>query len=303
MKALFAAPARLWPLWEAPLRKACAGLADIVTEADPAEVDVVIYAPGGPVSDFSGFRNTRLVQSLWAGVESILTNKTLTQPLARMVDPGLALGMRDYCLGWGLRIHLGMDNYAQDGEWRITTIPPLASERRVTVLGTGELGRTVAQGFAAAGFDVAGWSASGRPVEGIKVFSGAELPQALGRADILISLLPHTDGTMNLLNAENLALLPKGAALINAGRGSVLDDDALLAALDSGAMSQAVLDVFKVEPVPKDHPYWAHPQVTVTPHISAETRPETAAGLVGENLRRLLAGEPILHLVDRSKGY
>lgn len=303
MKALFAAPDHLWPQWEGPLRRACEGVAEVVRQAPPEAVDALIYAPGGPVRDFTPFTRARLVQSLWAGVESIVTNQTLTQPLARMVDPGLALGMRDYCLGWALRLHLGMDAFAQDGEWRNPLAPPLARARRVTVLGMGELGRTVAAGLAAAGFDVAGWSGSGRPVPGIPVLAGPDLGKALARADILVCLLPDTKATRDLLDAARLAQLPPGAAIINPGRGTLIVDDALIAALDAGALSHAVLDVFRVEPLPPAHPFWAHPGITVTPHIAAETRPETASQLVGENLRRLRDGQPFLHLVDRAAGY
>lgn len=303
MKALFAAPAENWPAWRGPLETACAGLAQIVTEASPEEVDVVIYAPGGPVSDFSPFTRARLVQSLWAGVETIVTNPTLTQPLARMVDPGLAVGMAEYCLGWALRLHLGMDRFAQDGIWRNDHTPPLAASRRVTVLGMGELGRAVARASRRAGFDITGWSASGRPVEGIEVFAGPRLGDALARADILVTLLPDTPDTRDLLNAERLAQLPPGAAIINPGRGTVIVDDALIAALDGGALSHAVLDVFRTEPLPREHPFWAHPGITVTPHIAAETRPETAADVVAENLRRLQEGREILYLVDRVRGY
>ena len=303
MKALFAAPDHLWSAWQAPLLRECTGVAEVVRDAPPDQVDAIIYAPGGSLRDFTPFTRARLVQSLWAGVESIVTNATLTQPLARMVDPGLALGMRDYCLGWALRLHLGMDAYPQDGVWRNAVTPPLARARRVTVLGMGELGRFVAQGLKAAGFDVAGWSGSGRPVEGIAVLSGPDLDKAMARAEILVTLLPDTPATRDLLDASRLALLPKGAAIINPGRGTLIVDEALIAALDAGALRHAVLDVFRTEPLPLEHPFWAHPGVTVTPHIAAETRPETASLLVGENLRRLRDGRPILHLVDRAAGY
>src|SRR5699024_6595011 len=109
--------------------------------------------------------NAKLVQSLWAGVERIVTNPTLTQPLARMVDPGLATGMAEYCTGWALRAHLGMDQFAQDGVWRNDQTPPLADTRRITILGMGEMGRAVAGMLRGIGFRVTGWSGSGRPVE------------------------------------------------------------------------------------------------------------------------------------------
>jgi glyoxylate/hydroxypyruvate reductase A len=118
-----------------------------------------------------------------------------------------------------------------------------------------------------------------------------------------VTLLPLTPETENLLDAARLALPARGAALINPGRGPLIDDDALLAALDTGRIGHATLDVFRTEPLPRDHPYWAHPRVTVTPHVASATRPATAAQVIVENIRRAEAGEPLLHLVDRARGY
>ena len=306
MRVFFAAPSRLWDEWSPALRAACPEM-ELCREGDPASFDALIYAPGYPETgepmDFAPFTRARLVQSLWAGVERIVGNRTLTQPLCRMVDPGLAQGMAEWCLGWAMRLHLGMDRYLQDGQWRNGLVPPLASERPVTILGMGELGRAVAARLGGVGFPVTGWSASGRPVEGVRVLGADALPQALEGAGILISLLPDTPGTRSLLDARRLAMLPQGAVLLNPGRGTVLDDQALLAALDEGRLGHAVLDVFRTEPLPPEHPFWAHPRVTVTPHIAADTRPETAAPVAAENLRRAMAGQPLLHLVDRTRGY
>ncbi len=305
MRVLFAAPARMWDAWSPALSAACPEMS-LCRDGDPASFDALIYAPGypegGAALDFTPFTRARLVQSLWAGVERIVTNPTLTQPLCRMIDPGLAQGMVEYCTGWTLRAHLGMDSYAQDGIWRNDLTPPLASSRRVTVLGMGELGRAVAGALTGLGFRVTGWSQSGRPVPGIEALTGPDLPQALARAEILICLLPDTAGTRDLLNAQRLALLPQGATIINAGRGTLIDDPALLAALDRG-LGHAVLDVFRHEPLPPDHPFWRHPRVTVTPHISAETRPRTAAIVAAENLRGAMRGDPLLYLVDRKRSY
>ena len=306
MRVLFAAPARLWDGWAPALRAACPEI-ELLREGDPASFDALIYAPGYPENgralDFTPFTRARVVQSLWAGVERIVTNPTLTQPLCRMVDPGLARGMAEYCSGWAMRAHLGMDSYAQDGEWRHDIVPPLAADRRVTILGMGELGRACAAALSGLGFDVAGWSQSGRPVPGIDVLPGPALDQALARAEILICLLPDTPETRDLLDAERLARLPRGATIINAGRGTLIDDAALIAALDRGRPGHAVLDVFRSEPLPADHPFWHHPGVTVTPHIAAETRPATAAPVAAENLRRAMRGAPLLYLVDRDRGY
>ncbi|MFV0303079.1 MAG: 2-hydroxyacid dehydrogenase [Paracoccus sp. (in: a-proteobacteria)] len=300
MKVLFAAPEKIWPDWSDAIGKACPE-ADLQRGGDPAGFDAIIYAPGGEIEDLSPYRNARLVQSLWAGVERIVSNPTLTQPLARMVDPGLTESMAEYCTGWAMRAHLGMDRYLQDGIWRNGEIPPLARDRRVTVLGMGVLGGATAGMLNGIGFDVAGYSPSGRGPAGIPVLT--DLSQALARAEILITLLPDTPGTRGLLDAAALQRLPGGAWIVNPGRGTLIDDKALVAALDSGHLGHAVLDVFRDEPLPPGHPFWAHEKITVTPHIAAETRPGTAAGLVAENLRRAMTGQPVLYLVDRQKGY
>lgn len=298
MRVLFAAPDSLWPTWSPALREACPEM-DLRRDGPPENFDAIIYAPGG-LDDFAPYVNARLVQSLWAGVERIVGNPTLTQPLARMVDPGLRQGMAEYCTGWTMRAHLRMDDYAQDGTWRNALTPPLAADRRVRVLGMGELGGAVAAMLSGIGFDVAGWSASGRGAD----FAGPEgLRPVLSRAEVLICLLPDTPDTRNLLNSDRLAILPEGAWIINPGRGTLIDDDALIAALDDGPVGHAVLDVFRTEPLPAAHPFWAHPRVTVTPHIAAETRPQTAAPVVADNLRRVMAGQEPLYLVDRSRGY
>lgn len=309
MRVLFAAGATRWPHWEAPLRRALAEAgvaAELVLEAPPESVEAIIYAPGGDTPpDFTLFTGCRLVQSLWAGVERIVTNPTLTQPLARMVDPGLTQGMVEYVAGHVLRAHLGLDAVlaAQVGRWN-PVVPPLASERPVAVLGLGELGAACARALAGLGFPVMGWSRRPKAVAGIDCHHGDEgLATVLSRAEIVVTLLPATAETENLLNARRLALLPEGAWLINPGRGTLIDDAALLDALGAGRLGHAVLDVFRTEPLPHDHPFWAHPRVTVTPHIAAETRPDSAARIVAENLRRLRADEPLLYLVDRAAGY
>ncbi len=129
------------------------------------------------------------------------------------------------------------------------------------------------------------------------------LRKALSTAQILVLLLPKTPETENVLNVQHIALMPQGAMVINPGRGPLIDDQAMIAALDSGQIAHATLDVFRVEPLPPEHPYWAHPSVTVTPHIASETRDDTASQVIAENVRRGEAGEPFLHLVDPKLGY
>jgi len=300
----FAVPA-LWPDYKGVLAEALseAGIdARVVSEAPlPDEIDYIVYAPSASLQDFTPFTRAKAVLSLWAGVERIVGNLTLTQPLCRMVDPSMREGMTEWVVGHTLRHHLGMDRHiVNPGHVWDLTCPPLARERPVTVLGMGELGAACAEALRALNFPVTGWSRSEKP----GCFHGeAGLVQALSTASILVTLLPKTPETEEILNAERLALLPRGAVILNPGRGALIDDDALLAALDRGYIGHATLDVFRTEPLPQDHPFWTHPRVTVTPHVAADTRPHSAAQVIVENIRRGEAGEPFLHLVDRKRGY
>lgn len=308
INALFAALPDRWSKYQTPLQSAFAEqnlVVDLRIDFAPEDVDYIIYAPNSTVQDFTPYTRCKAVLNLWAGVENITGNATLTQPLARMVDYGLTQGMVEWVTGHTLRHHLGMDTHimGQNGVWR-THVPPLAEDRRVTVLGLGELGLACAQALRGLGFPVTGWSRTQKDIDGINCLSGKDgLEHALATADILVLLLPGTAATKNIINATTLAQLPKGAFIINPGRGPLIDDDALLAALDSGQIAHATLDVFRVEPLDAGHPYWAHPNVTVTPHIASETRAISASRVIAENIRRGEAGEDFLFLVDRGAGY
>ncbi len=308
LNILFAARSERWATYEAPLRAALdrAGItAHLATDIPAAEVDYIVYAPNSDLQDFTPYTRAKAVLNLWAGVEAITGNETLRIPLARMVDPGLTAGMVEWVTGHVMRYHLGMDTdiLRTDAKWEVRT-PPLARERQVTVLGLGALGTAVAQQLLGLGFNVTGWSRSAKDLAGVSCLHGDDgLQTALAGAEIAVLLLPDTPATENTLNAETLARMPKGAFIINPGRGPLIDDDALIAALDSGHIAHATLDVFRVEPLPSEHPYWAHPKVTVTPHIAAETREVTASEVIIENVKRGEAGEPFLNLVDRELGY
>lgn len=311
IRVLFSAPAADWEEYREVLPTALseAGI-DAKIEHDlspdrPETVDYIVYAPSSRLTDFSPFRAAKAVLSLWAGVEKIVGNKTISMPLCRMVDYGLTEGMVEWCVGHTLRHHLGMDQDVcrSDAVWA-PHVPPLARNRRVTVLGLGELGAAVASALAALKFDTAGWSRRPKSIEDVVCLSGdAGLAEALSRAEILILLLPLTGATRDLLDEERLDALPNGAVVINPGRGPLIVDEALIAALDRGKVAHATLDVFREEPLPEDHPFWAHPGVTVTPHIASDTRASSAARVIAENIRRGEAGEPFLHEVDRRAGY
>lgn len=305
---LMAAGPANWTRYRPHLESALAraGLtARLVQEARADQVDYIVYAPSASLQDFSPYTRTRAVLSLWAGVERIAPNPTLTMPLCRMVDPALTEGMVEWVVGHTLRHHLGLDRYSHNPlhVWD-PTCPPLARDRKVAMLGTGALGEACARALMALNFRVEGWGRSAKSLPGLTCHHGPEgLRAVLDGADFVVTLLPRTPQTENTLNARSLGWTKRGAVVLNPGRGALIDDAALLAALDSGQIGAATLDVFRTEPLPPDHPFWAHPRITVSPHIAADTRPDTAAGVIAENIRRGEAGEPFLHLVDRARGY
>mgnify|MGYP001824174235 CR=1 FL=1 len=309
LKILFAARSERWEEYRAPLTEALreAGLeAEVGPDVGPPEaVDYIVYAPNSDVQDFAPYTRLKAVLNLWAGVEDVVGNPTLKVPLARMVDPGLTEGMVEWVTGQVLRHHLGIDHALahQAGAW-VPHVPPLARNRPVTMLGLGELGRACATALSALNFPVTGWSRTPRDVPGIRCLSGPEgLGPALDGAQIAVLLLPDTPATGNILDAAAMARMAPGAVVINPGRGPLIDDDALLAALDTGQLGHATLDVFRTEPLPPAHPFWAHPKVTVTPHVASATRCDSASRTIVENIRRGEAGEPFVHLVDRARGY
>ena len=308
LNILFSAQPNLWGAYKTVLPQALENrgiTAQINTEMEPAQTDYIVYAPNPNLTNFAPFTRTKAVLSLWAGVETIVDNKSLTQPLCRMVDDGLELGMAEWVIGHVMRHHLGMDRHIHglNGLWDQTT-PPLARDRQVTVLGLGMLGSAAAKALAALGFQVTGWSRSPKSIENIRCLHGIDgLEQALSSAEICVLLLPNTPATQNVMNAKTLAMMPKGAALLNPGRGALIDDHALLSALDAGHIGHATLDAFRIEPLPTDHVFWQHPKITVTPHIAAETRPQSASNVIADNIARSQAGQPLLHIVDRAAGY
>jgi len=261
----------------------------------PAEVQAAVVA-NPPPGSLQGLPNLRLIQSLWAGVDRLLADTTLPAgvPIARMVDPAMNAAMAETALWAVLSLHRGFFAYArqqQQGLWQ--PLPQCrADEVGVLVLGQGQMGRTAAARIAALGYRVQGWRRDGTPLEPL-----------LRQSQIVINLLPLTPETHGILNAALFAAMPQGASLVNLARGRHLVDADLLAALDSGHLQHAVLDVFHSEPLPAEHPFWRHPQVTVLPHAAAATDARSAAAVAVANLRAVRDGAPVAHLVEKTRGY
>lgn len=280
----------------------------VVRDAPPEDVDYLVWNVDSGVTNFAPYTRLRAILNTWAGVEGVVGRVRWPEhvPLVRMVEPGMNEGMAEYFTAHVLRYHLDIDRaQAQSaaGRWEIWE-PPVARDRTVGILGLGALGTATAAMLAPIGFRLLGWSRTPKDLPGVDCRHGAGgLDEVLSRAEILVLVLPLTPETQNLLDARALSLLPRDACLINAGRGPLIDDDALLAALASGQLRHATLDVFRKEPLPPDHPFWRHPGITVTPHIAAITRPGTAAEAIVAQIGRDLDGFALQHVVDPARGY
>ena len=306
---LFSAVSENWDQYQGPLKKELdlIGLKyKLAKKLPPSDVDYIIYAPNSSIKDFSAFINLKAVLNLWAGVENVVKNKTLTVPLARMVDEGLTQGMKEWVLGHVMRHHLGIDLhiFGQDGLWRDWSGPPLASSRTVTILGLGALGAECASALAKLGFKVRGWSLTKKSINNVTCYHGVEgLEKSLFGSEIVVLLLPSTANTENIINLKTISFLSKNAIIINPGRGTLIDEKALIKSLDDGKLAHATLDVFRQEPLPADHLFWRHSKVTVTPHIASETRPSTASRVIATNIKRFEKGKPLLYQVNFEAGY
>lgn len=280
---------------------------DQTTPAQRKAAEVALVANPEP-NDLAQLQNLKWVQSLWAGVERLVADlPSANFSIVRMVDPQLAETMAEAVLAWTLYLHRDMPRYRDQQAqkiWRQHDVP-MPCERTVGILGLGTLGTLAAQKLAQHGFTVGGWSRNAKDVApNITAFHGSDgLSQILGQSNYLIVLLPLTPATTGLLNHQTLGALPRGAALINFGRGPIVDDKALLTQLDNDHLSHAVLDVFATEPLGQKCPYWAHPKVTVLPHISAPTTISTATQIAVDNIQRYFADNTIPLAVDRARGY
>ncbi|QDL91717.1 glyoxylate/hydroxypyruvate reductase A [Paroceanicella profunda] len=276
---------------------------------DPAAVQFALA--WRPADDaFSAYPNLKLVSSIAAGVDSITNCPSLPAGAAvvRVRDEAQASRMAAFAawqVVWHHRRMGELMGYAAEGRWQRAASPEPFHEWTVGILGYGLMGRTVARGLAALGYPViAACRSAAESAPGIEVIGGEGAMQEVARrSKVLINLLPLTEATRDVLNAEFFAQMPKGAVLIQLGRGEHLVDDDLLAALDSGHLSSASLDVFRAEPLPEGHPYWSHPAITITPHTASDTTPEEVIRQLADAVQDVMAGRRPAHLVDPAAGY
>ncbi len=271
------------------------------------EVEFII-ANSLPEGEFATFPNLKFVASTSAGVDRLLTDPDFPVhvPIIRSINTQRTATMCAWVCYHAIRHHRHFDRYRENQAarvWDPLAYPP-PDEVGLGVMGLGTLGGSAARMLKGFMFDVAGWSRTPKTIPGMETFAGAEeFKPFLGRSHILVSILPGTPETENLLNRETLALLPEGAYIINCGRGTLIDDEALVEAIDGGHIAGAALDVFRTEPLPEDHPFWSHPKVTLTPHYSSNGAARHGVGVVVANIRHARAGEPFEDVVDKALGY
>jgi glyoxylate/hydroxypyruvate reductase A len=274
-----------------------------VEEAETVRMAVVWNHPEGALRTFP---NLELVCSYGAGVDHLLRDPDLPEgvDIVRVVDPQLVEDMVEYVLGVACAHHRGFATYREQQRDAAWAPHPYPRDPRAVVLGVGELGGPVARALARLGWRVEGWSRGGRQVPGVVTRVGLRgLETSLETADLVVCLLPLTPATDGLIDATLLARMRPETLLLNVGRGRLVVESDLVAALDAGRPGHAWLDVFAHEPLPPDHPFWPHPRVTVTPHVASLTDPAAAARLVADVWRRLERREPQPHRVDIDRGY
>jgi glyoxylate/hydroxypyruvate reductase A len=274
---------------------------------DATDVDVLVaWRPDA--GRFVRTRVHRAIFNLGAGVDALLAVPTLPPdvPVYRLTDAGMAAQMAEYAVAAVLRAYRELDRYAAQqraGQWSVRERRDKASFG-VAVLGLGVLGRAVVNALRPFGFPLHGWARHDATLPGVTVHTGADgLRACLASACVCICLLPATAATRDLLDASRLSWLPRGAHLVNLARGEIVVDADLLAALDEGRLSGATLDVFRTEPLPASHPFWHHPAIVVTPHVSAATLHDESAAQVADGIRALDAGREPPGRVDRRRGY
>ncbi|KGE78442.1 2-hydroxyacid dehydrogenase [Halomonas salina] len=288
--------------------------AEILTSAAPADERrradyLAAWKPSAELLD--ELTSLKGIVNLGAGVDALLGNPALPRgvPIVKLRDAGMAGPIADYARYGVLHFQRDFDRYRRQqarAEWRES--PPVdKADWPVGVLGLGAIGARVAQSLADDGFPVHGWSRSPKTLPGVRCHHGDDgLRELLPEVKSLVLLLPDTPATRGIIDAEALAALPEGASLINPGRGSLIDEAALLAALGDGEaegrLRGALLDAFPEEPLPASSPLWSHPRVLVTPHMAGPTPLGEALDQVAEALRAMDAGEDV-ETIDPDAGY
>jgi glyoxylate/hydroxypyruvate reductase len=260
-----------------------------------------------PSGIFQRMSNLSCIVYLGHGAGDFLQRPDLPKgiPVMRLKDPAMIGYMVEYVLLYLLghrRAQVTYQRQRAERRWQVH-IPPFPTDVHVAVLGLGSIGQRLAEVFASLGYQVNGWSRGPHDLPGVTCYHGRDqLAACLARCDYVICVLPETCETRDMIDSGTLALMKRGACFINVGRGRLVIESDLVAALDSGQLSCAVLDVFRTEPLPEDSPLWSHPKVVITPHEAGGT-PQDSLAHVAENYRRLMKGQPLINIADPERGY
>ena len=251
--------------------------------------------------------NLRLIQKVGAGVENMLSNYNMPKhiKICRMSSEMQAKEMAEYCLAEVLAYQRNIREYFNNQSLKMwkQRQPLIVKDKSVSILGLGLIGMEIAQILQNFGFTVFGWSRTVKPQLNFKNYNGINgLIAVVSKADYVISVLPETNETKNLLSLSILRKFKPGSVLINVGRGSVINEEGLIKVLSEGILGGATLDVFQQEPLPKEHPFWTHPKIVITPHVSG-WNVEDAIETIPLNYYRLIKNEPLLFEIDQKRGY
>ena len=274
---------------------------------DPTEIRMAAFDYKVPNGTLATMPNLGCIVYLGHGAGDFLLRPDLPRgvPVMRLKDPGIIACMTEYVLLYLLshrRLAGTYRRYQAERRWQEDT-PPFPSEVRIAILGLGSIGQRFAEVFVGLGYRVNGWARSRHELPGVDCYHGlAQLADCLAPCDYVVCILPETRETRDIIDARVLASMKRGAYFINVGRGPLVVEEDLLAALDSGQLSGAVLDVFRTEPLPAHSRLWTHPKVAVTPH-AAGVGQQGSLPHIAENYRRLLDGRPLMNIVDPSRGY
>jgi len=260
-----------------------------------------------PQGSLSQFPNLQIICSMGAGVDHVLKDNDLPAeiPITRIIDNALSFSMSNYVISAVMYHHRRFEKYIADKEAHVWDQPsPPEINCSVGIMGFGVLGQDAGRKLRALGFPVFGFSNTPKEVEGIECFAGEMgLDSFLRNINVLVCMLPATPATRGVLNAALFSKLNKGTYLINVARGHHQVTADILYAIDREQLSGAFLDVFEIEPLPKDHPVWSHPKVMITPHIASITNPGAAAPQIVANYRAMREGQPLQNVINRAKGY
>jgi len=297
-----------WDSWQRRLSQHLSAFefVDLMTDAGRDADIALVWAP--PSGRLAAMPNLRGIIMQGQGVDHMMADSTVPRdiPLVRLVDPDMSAALSHWAILAALDFWRDGPRYRQQQALKIWA--PIAQRPAqggvVGIMGVGAIGSVIATRFAGLGFHVKGWTRTPRHIAGVDVYAGSDaLDTFLQDVQILVSVLPLTPQTRGIMNADLFAKLARGACVINGGRGPQIVEEDLLAALDSGQLDAAVLDVFETEPLPTSHDFWTHPKITVWPHVAAQTNPDSAATQVAAAITAIMAGRAPANQVDWQRGY